>query len=97
MTALRPGCLGGRSRPGAGMRLTGAAASSTWLLFLPGKFSAWLPGLLEAPPSWSAASSGRYLILGLCKREGGAWPCPALGSHPEGRALPPAGPTWRGA
>lgn len=49
--------------------------------------------LLQAPPPWSAASGSRYLILG-CASEGGAWPCPALGSHPEGRAR---GPTWRGA
>uniref|UniRef100_A0A674H1A0 WAP domain-containing protein n=1 Tax=Taeniopygia guttata TaxID=59729 RepID=A0A674H1A0_TAEGU len=67
----------------------GAVPRGARLLFLPGEFSAWPPSLLEAPPPWSAASSSRYLILGLCKREGGAWPCPALGSHPEGRARRP--------
>lgn len=82
-------CPGGLSAGLSGVRRAGAVARGGWLLFLPGEFSAWPPSLLEAPPPWSAASSSRYLILGLCKREGGAWPCPALGSHPEGRARRP--------
>lgn len=86
----RPSGLAGSARGCLpGVRRAGAVPRGAWLLFLPGEFSAWPPSLLEAPPPWSAASSSRYLILGLCKREGGAWPCPALGSHPEGRARRP--------
>uniref|UniRef100_A0A8C3QS56 WAP four-disulfide core domain 2 n=1 Tax=Cyanoderma ruficeps TaxID=181631 RepID=A0A8C3QS56_9PASS len=77
---------GGLSVGLSGVRRAGAVPRGAWLLFLPGEFSAWPPSLLEAPPPWSAASSSRYLILGLCKREGGAWPCPALGNHPEAKA-----------
>lgn len=43
------------------------AMHGAWLLFLPGKFSVQTPGLLEAPTSWSAASSEQIPdTWGLC-------------------------------